>query len=50
MRGEAVQVLLDGEWVDVPARAIRPYIAPDLGDHVCAVGKRIFCLIRGSGV
>jgi len=50
MRGEVVQVLIDGEWVDVPSRAIRPYAAPDLGDHVCAIGKRIFCLIRGQGV
>jgi hypothetical protein len=50
MRGEIVQVLIDGQWVDVPPRAIRPYAAPDLGDHVCAVGKRIFCLVRGQGV
>ena len=50
MRGEVVQVLLDGEWVDVPSGAIRPYVSPDLGDHVCAVGKNVLCVILGHGV
>ena len=50
VRGETVQVLLDGEWVNVPPGAVRPYSSPDLGDHVCAVRKHVLCLILGQGV
>jgi hypothetical protein len=48
--GETIQVLIDGEWVNVPQGAVRPYTSPDLGDHVCAVRKNVLCLILGRGV
>jgi hypothetical protein len=50
IRGQVVQVLIDGEWVDAPSGAIRPYVSPDLGDHVCAIGKNVLCVILGHGV
>jgi hypothetical protein len=50
LRGETIQVLIDGEWVNVPSGAVRPYASPVLGDHVCAVRKNVLCIILGRGV
>src|SRR5262245_34646552 len=44
-----VQVLLDGEWVNVWPDAIRPYAPPDMSAHICARGTYIFCFVYGSG-
>ncbi len=46
---DKTQVQLDGEWVDVRPDAIRPYAAPDMSSHVCAMGKYIVCFVYGSG-
>ena len=46
---DKMQVLLDGEWVDVRPDAIRPYAAPDMSSHICALGKYIICFVYGSG-
>jgi hypothetical protein len=54
--GEKVQVLIDGEWVDVPPDRILPKGAPDMGTHVCApphvkgTNWIIYCVIIGNGV
>ena len=47
---DKMKVLLDGEWVDVRPDAIRPYAAPDMSSHICALGKYIVCFVYGSGV
>lgn len=55
-----IQVLVDGEWLDVPPDTLLNKPAPDLGDHVCALPKealswgrltsRIMCVVLGKGV
>lgn len=52
-----VQVIIDGEWIDVPKDKILPKPSPDLGTHVCAPYQpnasypkgHIFCVILGAG-
>lgn len=50
VQGEKVEVLIGSKWVPVPREKIRPYQAPDLGDHVCHKGEYIFCVVMGGGV
>src|SRR5262249_218069 len=35
MNGEGYEVLVDGEWTNVPPNAIQNVTAPDGGAHVC---------------
>lgn len=55
--GDAVEVVIDGEWAAVPPEKIVKTPSPDLGSHVCAPKQKvsrskphIFCVIIGSGV
>jgi hypothetical protein len=49
VRDQRVEVLIDGAWVAVPPEAIRPYVAPDMEDHVCAIGTHVLCFVWGAG-
>ena len=54
IRGQMVEVLVDGEWTFVPPSTILQQSAPDLNTHVCApkIGRPrpIFCVVLGFGV
>ncbi len=55
---KTVQVLVDGEWEDVPPEKILKKTSPDLGSHVCATNEAdeyppkgsIRCVVLGNGV
>ena len=44
------RAVVDGQWVDVPRRAVLKELAPDGNSHICAswMGGYIFCFIGGS--
>lgn len=44
------EVEINGQWVPVPPSTIRPYVSPDMSDHVCHQGTRIICFVAGGGV
>ncbi len=54
--GDTVQVIVDGEWTNVPPEKIVRTPSPDLGSHVCAPKisnskpKHLFCVVLGGGV
>ena len=50
VRDQEVQVRIGDEWVVVSPEKIRPYVAPDMGVHLCHQGKRILCLVWGGGI
>lgn len=45
-----LQVLHEGEWLDVPREAVRPYESPDGASHACIMGKTVLCVVLGTGV
>ncbi|MGI9475307.1 MAG: hypothetical protein ACR2PI_01275 [Hyphomicrobiaceae bacterium] len=54
---KGLEVLVDGEWVQVPAHKVLPQSSPDLRTHVCSPGPQsnyprgfIFCVVLGPGV
>ena len=52
--GEILEVLVDGEWMEVPSKAILERTSPDMHTHVCAAQlygrpKVIFCVVLGFG-
>src|SRR5215831_12419183 len=44
-----LQVFHEGQWLDVPRDAIRPYEAPDGMAHVCVFEGRVLCFVGGMG-
>ena len=57
VKGEHVEVLVDGDWTKVPPEKILNTASPDLGSHVCAPNRGaaypkgyIFCAVIGGGV
>jgi hypothetical protein len=57
VRGERVEVMVDGEWTIVPPEKIINEPSPDLGSHVCSPTEpgvypkgHIFCVVIGAGV
>lgn len=44
-----LQVFHEGQWLDVPADAMRPYEAPDGQAHVCVYEGRVLCFVGGMG-
>jgi len=49
VRNQAVEVYVEGEWVVVAPENIRPYEAPDMHNHLCHMGRIIFCFVFGGG-
>ncbi|HEU0062869.1 MAG TPA: hypothetical protein VFR19_23530 [Hyphomicrobiaceae bacterium] len=49
VRSQGVEVYVEGEWVPVSPEKIRPYHAPDMNNHVCHLGRIIFCFVFGGG-
>lgn len=48
-RSQGVEVYVEGEWVPVSPEKIRPYQAPDMNNHICHLGRIIFCFVFGGG-
>ena len=56
-RNQRVEVMVDGEWTEVPPHKILSQSSPDARTHVCSPGPGsnypkgfIFCVVLGSGV
>jgi hypothetical protein len=49
VRSQGVEVYVEGEWVPVSPEKIRPYHAPDMNNHLCHLGRIIFCFVFGGG-
>ncbi len=49
-RGEKLEVLVEDEWVEVAQDKIRPFVAPDMSNHLCHKGKQILCFVSGAGI
>jgi len=49
IRSQGVEVYVEGEWVPVSPEKIRPYHAPDMNNHICRLGRIIFCFVFGGG-
>lgn len=46
---QGLEANIEGQWMSIPPEAIRPYQAPDMGHHLCHIGKRIVCFVYGGG-
>ena len=57
VRNQRIEVMVDGEWTEVPPHKILSQASPDARTHVCSPGPEsnyprghIFCVVLGSGV
>lgn len=57
IRNQRVEVMVDGEWIEVPPHKILSQSSPDARTHVCSPGPEsnyprgfVFCVVLGSGV
>lgn len=46
---DGVAVFLEGEWITVAPEKVRPYMPPDMSNHVCHRGKTVLCFVHGGG-
>jgi hypothetical protein len=50
LKGDVLEVRINGNWISVPKEKIRPYAAPDAQSHLCHLNEEVYCFVFGGAM